>query len=55
MPRTLADDLGHPVPLPAVVARVVSLVPSLTVWWWCCCYCPRRGDAATAASLAGDY
>ena len=30
MPRTLADDLGHPVPLPAVVARVVSLVPSLT-------------------------
>jgi len=30
MPRTLADDLGHPVVLPAVVSRVVSLVPSLT-------------------------
>ena len=30
MPRTLADDLGHPVELPEVVARVVSLVPSLT-------------------------
>lgn len=31
MPRTLADDLGHPVQLPdGPVARVVSLVPSLT-------------------------
>jgi ABC-type Fe3+-hydroxamate transport system substrate-binding protein len=30
MPRTLADDLGHVVPLPEVVSRVVSLVPSLT-------------------------
>jgi ABC-type Fe3+-hydroxamate transport system substrate-binding protein len=30
MPRTLTDDLGHPVELPPVVARVVSLVPSLT-------------------------
>ncbi len=27
---TLADDLGSPVPVPATVARVVSLVPSLT-------------------------
>jgi len=26
----LPDDLGHPVPLPARAARVVSLVPSLT-------------------------
>ena len=30
MPRTLTDDLGHAVELPEVVARVVSLVPSLT-------------------------
>ncbi len=30
MPRTLTDDLGHAVALPEVVARVVSLVPSLT-------------------------
>ncbi len=30
MPRTLADDLGHRVELPEVVARVVSLVPSLS-------------------------
>jgi len=30
MPRTLLDDLGHPVLLPGDVARVVSLVPSLT-------------------------
>ncbi|WP_114907777.1 helical backbone metal receptor [Ornithinimicrobium murale] len=31
MPRTLADDLGHRVPLPdGPLARVVSLVPSLT-------------------------
>lgn len=31
MPRTLTDDLGHPVTLPqGPLARVVSLVPSLT-------------------------
>ena len=30
MPRTLTDDLGHAVELPGVVARVVSLVPSLS-------------------------
>ncbi|HSO66122.1 MAG TPA: helical backbone metal receptor [Ornithinibacter sp.] len=30
MPRTLTDDLGHAVAVPGVVARVVSLVPSLT-------------------------
>jgi ABC-type Fe3+-hydroxamate transport system substrate-binding protein len=30
MPRTLTDDLGHPVEVPDVVARVVSLVPSLS-------------------------
>lgn len=30
MPRTHTDDLGHLVELPEVVARVVSLVPSLT-------------------------
>ena len=30
MPRTLSDDLGHPVEVPDVVARVVSLVPSLS-------------------------
>ncbi|WP_109472484.1 helical backbone metal receptor [Ornithinimicrobium cavernae] len=31
MPRTLTDDLGHPVELPdGPVGRVVSLVPSLT-------------------------
>jgi ABC-type Fe3+-hydroxamate transport system substrate-binding protein len=30
MPRILTDDLGHAVELPQVVARVVSLVPSLT-------------------------
>jgi ABC-type Fe3+-hydroxamate transport system substrate-binding protein len=30
MPRTLTDDLGGDVDLPAVVGRVVSLVPSLT-------------------------
>jgi ABC-type hemin transport system substrate-binding protein len=30
MPRALTDDLGHPVELPGVVARVASLVPSLT-------------------------
>ena len=30
MSRTCEDDLGLPVPLPATVGRVVSLVPSLT-------------------------
>jgi ABC-type Fe3+-hydroxamate transport system substrate-binding protein len=30
MSRTLTDDLGHPVEVPDVVARVVSLVPSLS-------------------------
>ena len=30
MPRSPTDDLGHPVELPDAVARVVSLVPSLT-------------------------
>ena len=30
MTRTLTDDLGHPVEVPDVVARVVSLVPSLS-------------------------
>jgi ABC-type Fe3+-hydroxamate transport system substrate-binding protein len=30
MSRTLPDDLGHGVDLPAAVSRVVSLVPSLT-------------------------
>lgn len=29
-PGQVADDLGAPVPLPSVISRVVSLVPSLT-------------------------
>ena len=45
MPRTLADDLGHPVLLPEVVRRVVSLVPSLTEAL--AASCPERLVGAT--------
>jgi len=45
MPRTLVDDLGHPVPLPDVVGRVVSLVPSLTEAL--AASCPERLVGAT--------
>jgi ABC-type Fe3+-hydroxamate transport system substrate-binding protein len=45
MPRTLADDLGHEVALPDVVARVVSLVPSLTEAL--AATCPERLVGAT--------
>jgi ABC-type Fe3+-hydroxamate transport system substrate-binding protein len=35
-PRTLVDDLGTEVTVPAAPRRVVSLVPNLTetLWWW---------------------
>ena len=45
MPRALTDDLGHAVALPAVVARVVSLVPSLTEAL--AATCPERLVGAT--------
>jgi ABC-type Fe3+-hydroxamate transport system substrate-binding protein len=45
MPRTLTDDLGHAVQLPEVVARVVSLVPSLTEAL--AATCPERLVGAT--------
>ena len=45
MPRTLTDDLGHAVELPGVVARVVSLVPSLTEAL--AATCPERLVGAT--------
>jgi ABC-type Fe3+-hydroxamate transport system substrate-binding protein len=45
MQRTLLDDLGHPVVLPGVVARVVSLVPSLTEAL--AATCPERLVGAT--------
>ena len=45
MPRTLTDDLGHAVVLPGVVARVVSLVPSLTEAL--AATCPERLVGAT--------
>lgn len=45
MPRTLTDDLGHPVELPEVVGRVVSLVPSLTEAL--AATCPERLVGAT--------
>lgn len=45
MTRTLRDDLGHPVELPEVVARVVSLVPSLTEAL--AATCPERLVGAT--------
>jgi ABC-type Fe3+-hydroxamate transport system substrate-binding protein len=45
MTRTLPDDLGHPVVLPEVVARVVSLVPSLTEAL--AATCPERLVGAT--------
>ncbi len=45
MPRSFADDLGHPVALPDVVARVVSLVPSLTEAL--AATCPERLVGAT--------
>ena len=45
MPRTLTDDLGHAVALPEVVARVVSLVPSLTEAL--AATCPQRLVGAT--------
>ncbi|MFL6151996.1 MAG: helical backbone metal receptor [Ornithinibacter sp.] len=45
MPRTLTDDLGHAVELPGVVARVVSLVPSLTEAL--AATCPQRLVGAT--------
>ncbi|GAA4407267.1 helical backbone metal receptor [Fodinibacter luteus] len=45
MPRTLTDDLGHAVTLPTVVARVVSLVPSLTEAL--AASCPERLVGAT--------
>ena len=45
MPRTLTDDLGHAVELPEVVARVVSLVPSLTEAL--AATCPERLVGAT--------
>jgi len=45
MPRTLTDDLGHAVELPGAVARVVSLVPSLTEAL--AATCPERLVGAT--------
>lgn len=45
MTRTLTDDLGHAVELPGVVARVVSLVPSLTEAL--AATCPERLVGAT--------
>ena len=45
MPRALTDDLGHAVALPEVVARVVSLVPSLTEAL--AATCPERLVGAT--------
>ena len=45
MPRTLPDDLGYPVTLPDAVARVVSLVPSLTEAL--AATCPERLVGAT--------
>jgi len=45
MPRTLPDDLGHLVTLPGVIARVVSLVPSLTEAL--AATCPERLVGAT--------
>ncbi|HYN65491.1 MAG TPA: helical backbone metal receptor, partial [Ornithinibacter sp.] len=45
MPRTLSDDLGHEVALADVVARVVSLVPSLTEAL--AATCPERLVGAT--------
>ena len=45
MPRTLTDDLGHEVALPDAVARVVSLVPSLTEAL--AATCPERLVGAT--------
>ena len=45
MTRTLPDDLGHAVELPEAVARVVSLVPSLTEAL--AATCPERLVGAT--------
>ena len=45
MPRALTDDLGQSVALPGVVARVVSLVPSLTEA--IAATCPERLVGAT--------
>ena len=45
IPRTLTDDLGHAVALPEEVARVVSLVPSLTEAL--AATCPERLVGAT--------
>jgi ABC-type Fe3+-hydroxamate transport system substrate-binding protein len=55
MPPRVTDDIGHSVPVPAVVSRVVSLVPSLTETVAACApgllvgatnWCTHPGDLA---------